>query len=341
MIPYVYFVILILLFRYFKKPFCIYLTLVLFCVLRYNTGWDYMSYVEEIEYWGTAGSNMQRYSVLWQWLFEYSQRINNPHFAIAITGFSTITIIYFVVNKLCQKKWLICDVLTIYAIWPFFFLGTFSTIRQSLAIAIGLLILYYSLRKKIKYIIVALIINYFVHPSSVVCVCYLAFLLPQIKLKLWHLITVIILAIITLYSIGLIIQNSLLSVYVHYLSANDSYGSKLSILLVIILIPMIFLRNKHKVDQGLMDFCIISLVLTIITFLILKISVITRVTDYFTILLIFIVPYFKYIFKNKKIGNALVFIAFIGVFFYYLISTKGAANQGLAMSPFVPYQFIF
>ena len=140
MIPYIIFIILILWFRHIKKPFCIYVTLVLFSVLRYNTGWDYMSYVDEIEYWGTAGSNMEHYSVLWQWFFEYAHRINMPHLAISIIGFITITIIYYVVNKLCLKKWLICDVLTIYAVWPFFYLGTFSTIRQSLAIAIGLLV---------------------------------------------------------------------------------------------------------------------------------------------------------------------------------------------------------
>ena len=115
MIPYIIFALLILWFRHLKIPFLIYLTLVFFNVLRYNTGWDYMSYVNEIEYWGTIGSNMHRYSVIWRCLFEFANKINNPHFAIAVTGFLTITIIYFVVNKLCKEKRLICNVLSIYA----------------------------------------------------------------------------------------------------------------------------------------------------------------------------------------------------------------------------------
>ena len=250
MIPYIFFVILILWFRHNRSPILIYMTLVMFNVLRYNTGWDYMSYIDEVEYWGSIGSNMMRYSILWQWLFECVQEINMPHIAIAVPGFLTITIVYFVVNALQKNKGLICDILSIYAFWPYFFLGSFSTIRQSLGIAIGLLILFCAIKKKLVWFIIFLIVNYLIHPSSVVCVCYAAFFIPKFRLRIWHMAVILTISVVALFSINIIIQHSPFAIYESYLSAHDSYGSKLSILLFIILMPTLLLRTLLSRKSG-------------------------------------------------------------------------------------------
>ena len=69
-------------------------------------------------------------------------------------------------------------------------------------------------------------------------------------------------------------------------------------------------------------------------------SILARIADYYVILLIFVAPYFRNLFRDKTAGSALIVAAFVGVFFVYLIITAGASQQGLATSPFVPYKFI-
>lgn len=341
MIPYILFVILIFIFRGSKKPFYMFLVLLFFNVLRYDTGWDYMSYVDEVETWGMPGSNIMRYSFLWQWLFAFAQKVNMPHLAIAVPGFLTICIVYFAVVRLTQTKAEACDALTFYALWPYFFLGSFSTIRQSLGIAIGLLILLSALKRKYIWFVILLVLNILIHPSSIMCIFFAAFFLPDFKLKFWHMVLLIVGIFIALASIDLIIQNSPLASYEVYLNSTDSYGSKLSILLAIILIPTLMVRKQKLGNSGITDVCILALILLIITYVALDNSVTSRVADYYVILMIFVAPTYKFLFQDRALGNVLVIGGFTALFFYYLLSTQGAVQQGLATSPFVPYQWIF
>lgn len=146
-----------------------------------------------------------------------------------------------------------------------------------------------------------------------------------------------------MFSMEMIIQDSPLAVYQIYLGHSDSYGSKLSVLLAIILIPTIMVRAKKIGVIGMIDICLMALVLQIISLVSFNNTVLSRMTDYFSILLIFVAPLFKYLFDNKSMGNMAIYTAFAGIFLFYLINTMEAdvVNQGLATSPFVPYQFIF
>lgn len=342
MIPYIIFIILILLFRGIKKPFYIYIAITLFSVLRYDTGWDYMSYYDTVLEWGGNSFSMERYSIIWQWMFETAQRLNMPHLAIALPGFLTITCVYFAVSKILGSKQAVCDSLTIYALWPFFYLGTFSTIRQSLAISIALVILYCAMNRKWIWFVILILVNTLIHTSAIVCVFYGVFFLKDFRLRIGQMVLILIIAIAAMVSIDYVISNiTILQVYAGYTESTDSFGEKLSLLLGILLIPTLMVREKKGINRGMADLCIIALVLTITIVFLLSKSVILRVADYYVILLIFIAPYYGSIFKDKATGKALVYMAFVGIFFVYLMITAGAYQQGLATSPFVPYKFIF
>lgn len=341
MIPYIIFVLLILIFRSKKSPLLMYLTMVFFSVLRYDTGWDYMSYWDEVIEWGSIGSNFARYSLPWQWLFETAQKWNMPHLAIAVPGFITLTLVYFAVSKIQKNRQDICDSLTVYALWPFFFLGTFSTIRQSLAMAIGLVILYCALNRKLFWFILLVILNVFIHTSSIVCLFFAAFFVKDFKLTIGQSLLVLAIALAGMWSVDYFINNiTILNVYAVYMEENDSFGSKLSVLLSVILIPTLMIRKSKGINQGMADVCILALMLTIFTFVFMSKSILARIADYYVILLIFVAPYFRNLFRDKTAGSALIVAAFVGVFFVYLIITAGASQQGLATSPFVPYKFI-
>lgn len=300
-----------------------------------------MSYVDIVESWGISRSSVTRYSILWQWLFAFAQKINMPHVALAVPGFLTISVVYFAVTKITRTNEDACDALTVYALWPYFFLGSFSTVRQSLGIAVGLLILLSALKKKYVWFVSLVSLNFLIHPSSIVCIFYAAFFLPDFRLKLWHMVLLLVGTFLVLAFIDFIIKDSIFASYETYLISSDTYGSKLSILLAIILIPTLMVRKLRIGNTGITDVCVLALSLMIMTFITLSNSVVSRVTDYYVILMMFVAPTYKYLFKDRVLGNTLVIGAFTAIFFYYLISTQAAVQQGLATSPFVPYQFIF
>ena len=341
MIPYIVFVILVLVFRHNNKPKLIYLTLLLFSVLRYDTGWDYMSYYTKVEMWGDESISWERFSFIWKWLFQAANNLNEPHLVIAVPAFLTITIIYGVVKQIQKDPPRICDTMTIYALWPFFYLSTFSTIRQALAIAIGLLIMCCAIKKKIVLFFLLLILNFYVHPSSVICVLFAVFFFPNFRLKVRHFMIIVIVAGLAIHSLESILSGSVLGQYLFYLDDTDSFGSKLSILLAMILIPCILVKSKSLTFVGggqFVDIEIVALVLTIFVYAFSSNSVVARGINYFSILLIFVAPCFPALFKNKRVGSFWVYMSFISVFVYYLISTSDALSLGMATSPFVPYK---
>ena len=343
MVPYLIFVFLILIFRYASKPKYMYVTMLLFNVLRYDTGWDYMNYYNEALYWGAEGSSTARYSFIWQWLFGLANKLNMPHLVMVIVGVLTISIVYFAVFNILKSKKSVCDALCIYSLWPFFYLGTFSTIRQSLGISIGLLLVLCAMRRKYVFFFLLLVLNFFIHPSSVVCIAFAVFFFPDFRLKMWKMVVIIIAVFVVMLSIEALIQNSPLAAYQIYLGHSDSYGSKLSILLAFILIPTLRLRYKKIGNQGMTDVCIMSIILLICTLVSFNNTVLSRITEYYVILLIFVGTNYKQLFSDKTFGNTIIYSLFAGVFLFYLYNTQGAAavQQGLATSPFVPYQFIF
>lgn len=345
MIPYIVFTILLLVFRYFEKPFLIFLTLLLFSTIRYDVGWDFMNYYSYAELWGSDTVSWERYSFIWSWLFQTANTLNQPHIIIAVPAFFTLSILYYVINKVQVNPALVSDTMLVYAFWPYFYLASFSTIRQALAVAVGLLILYSAIKKRALVFFLLIILDYYIHPSSIVCIAFALFFLPNFKLSYSQLIMVIIVGVIVASYIGVVFSRTALAQYLFYLEESDTYGSRLALLLGFILLPVLLLKFK-KVDlsivsiHGILDLVIITLVLTIFIYLGLSNSIISRGMGYFSILLIFVAPFFVDLFSDRRLGYVLVMASFIGVFFYYLVSTSDAYSLGLATSSFVPYKTI-
>lgn len=345
MIPYILFVVFILVTRNYKNHRLMFLGLVLFSALRYDVGWDFMSYYGLVNSLGRSTDSVEHYSFIWRWLFQTAHTLNSPQLAIAVPAFLTISISYYVIVKLQVTVSRISDSLAVYALWPFFYLASFSVIRQSLAIAIGLLILYCAINKKFFWFFFLLLVNYFVHPSSIVCIVFAFFFFSGFHLKIWHIIVLSILFVGAASSLNLILENSLVEDYLTYIGESDSYGSKLSILIALVLVPVIIIRMKKAlvgevVHKGIIDIVVLAYILTIIVFVFVNNSVLSRVLDYFVVLLVFVLPVAKQLFKDKTHGAFLIYTALSLILLVYLFITSGAQSQGLASSSYIPYKMI-
>ncbi len=322
-----------------------FIALVLFSALRYDVGWDFMSYYRLVNSWGQGTVSLEHYSFIWSWLFQTAQELNSPQLAIAIPAILTVSISYYVIVKLQVTASRISDSLAVYALWPFFYLASFSVIRQSLAVSIGLLILLCAIKRKYILFFLLLLVNYFVHPSSLVCISFVVLFFHGFHLKNWHIIMLTILFFVAASSLNTILDNSLLEDYLTYVGESDNYGSKLSVLIAMVLVPVIIIRMKRTlteevIHKGIIDIVVLTYIMTIIVFVFVNNSVLSRILDYFVILLIFVLPFAKKIFKDKTLGAVLIYGALSLILIVYLYITSGAQSQGLASSSYIPYKVI-
>ena len=107
----------------------IYVVFLLFCILRYDVGWDYFAYVEEIK----LGTINERYEPISKAIFKLGAIIDFYPLVFFVFAFFTL----FLVRKSIQRysnnpiiSWLV------YFSLPLFFFASLSTIRQGLAMAI-------------------------------------------------------------------------------------------------------------------------------------------------------------------------------------------------------------
>lgn len=344
MIPYILFLILELL-CYSKHNYKLMaLLMMVFSLIRYDVGWDYMSYVEKVEDFGSLTIYWERFSFIWMWLFSFCNKVNCPHLALAIPGFITLFLIYKTIDLFEETEKSKCDALIVYILWPFLYLGTFSTVRQSLAAALGLLIIYYIIHGKSRIAILLGVINYFVHPSSVV-IFILLFLKPGVKFtSLKEVVFYTIITIGIFSSLSLVLTTLGVTQYLFYLDDTDSFGSTLSILLTLIASYLFVEKWNSKSTDLVKDsmLCIIILCFICKTyiFLFLNVSIIARVLDYFDVLLIFVLPY---TYKGSKfsVPRKIFVFCLSALFLFYLYNTQKANNADLASSSFVPYKTIF
>lgn len=349
MIPYFIFASIMIFLYYKKKHLLMLLTLIAFASLRYNTGWDYASYEDMTTIPKELDRAINSYSFLWGYFLEFCYNNSLSHFAIIVPNILTYTSIFISLKLLLNDdKERISESLLVYGLWPFFYLASFSTIRQTLAIAT--ILLTYALFDRKKIIIGALtfFLSYLIHPSSLVALTIIPFTFFNYNIKYYHIIISVfigtflfsslanIIALIDIYEFGMYADS--------YLENSDSFGSKLSILLFMIFIYFSF--NWYISDLDVKTKYIYAIIITsfatqIVMFFIGLNIVTTRVLDYFTIFMVL-----DFIHSAKRImGDSLtkliMAIALGGLFFVYLIIIDTPEARAMSSSPYIPYQWIW
>ena len=231
MIPYIIFIILILAFYYKKSPIGMLIVIIAFSVLRYDTGWDYMMYVDTVnnpKFWNNPEHS--RYSFIWRELFRYAHALNFPHIAIALPNLITYLVLYFSLDVLGLDKTRKVQVLFVYVTWQGFYLDSFSIIRQAIAMSFGILTFALIQRHRLFASIVTFLIAVHLHSSAVVLIfLYLGYFYRK-KLDFKHICIAAGVAIVCMISAGAVLEQLSffdMSKYDVYLKMNDSFGGKI------------------------------------------------------------------------------------------------------------------
>lgn len=349
MLGYIVFVCLLLLFYSRRAPKAMLLVMILFAVLRYDVGWDYNSYYELANDVNALELAKERYSLLWTVLFGFAYELGMPHLAIAIPAVITYVALFVSLSILLDdQKDHMSDALLVYGLWPFFYLGSFSTIRQNLAMAVAFVIFAMLYHRRWLWALLLYIVNYYIHPSSLVIILILPLFFIRYKIK-WYWIALIMVTLLVLIgnwiSVVEVMNIETFNEYAEtYQDFEDNFGGTLSLLygLVALFIIGVLLIDKKITywQHNIMVIVALSLIATIYIYNSGMPSVVTRIISYFTIFLLLIFYASLHSFPQRHIYRTGLTMMLVLLFFVYLQRTSIGAAQGLATSGYVPYKTI-
>lgn len=349
MLGYIVFVCVLLLFYSRRAPKAMLLVMILFAVLRYDVGWDYNSYYELANDVNALEWAKERYSLLWTSLFEFAYDLRMPHLAIVIPAVLTYTSLFVALTMLFRgNKDHISDAMLVYGLWPFFYLSSFSTIRQNLAMAVVMLIFSMLYHRRWLWAVLLYAINYFIHPSSMIVIVVLPLFFIYKKIK-WYWVALIM--AVLLFCIGNwinvveVVNIEAFNEYAEtYQDWDDNFGGTLSLLygvVALFLIGVLLIDKKITYWQhNIMVIVALALIATIYIYNSGMPSVVTRVISYFTLFLLLVFYASLHNFPQRHIYRTGLTMMLVLLFFVYLQRTSVGAAQGLATSGYVPYKTI-
>lgn len=310
--------------------------IIVFSLIRYDVGWDYMNYYD-IARDPESDLDFQRFSFFWKQIILFANFCKLPELSIIIPSIF-IYVFSFAGIYLFHggDKVKICYSLLVYSLWPYFYLSTFSTIRQGLAIAICLLIYSLLKKKKLFWPFLLFLFNIFVHPSSVVSIIMFPLIILNYRIGFKGVLICISVGVFILSIVSDVL--SYVGLYMNYLMGGADFGKGLSVLLIMIglaLLWCMYVAQKRKVDVEFIGVVVVSFFIEATIYLLGLPSVIARVLSYFSILLIFVLIDAVCLINIRL--PRLVVIAMSLLFFWYLNHTT-LAEEG--SSGYVPYKTI-
>ncbi len=337
MLPYLLLAGVVLLYSNKNEYRIILLVLLLFAVLRYDVGWDYMSYYD-IARNPEADHDFYRFSFFWQQILLLSYHLSYPELAIIIPSI-LICLFAFAGIYLLQggHEEKVTDALLVYTFWPYFYLSTFSTIRQGLAISICLVIYAFLKRERLVFASLLFVFNLFIHPSSIISIVMFPLLLKKTRVGLRMVLICIGVGLFVLSVASVVL--SYVGMYMNYLQGDADFGKGLAVLLLMIgsvLLLCMYVAQKQDVEIEYIGIVVISFFLEAAIYLLGLPSVMSRVLAYFSILFIFVVFDAVRIVDFRLSRIALILTVLL--FFWYLNHTT--LSDG-GSSGYIPYKTIF
>lgn len=337
---YIYIILLLLIDNFIKKDFFILiavLTIILVSGTRFETGYDFYNY--HVFYTHHLADSLEP-------LFKLSVQILNlfsedSQLMFFIYSFATILLIYFAITKMTKYK---KTSLFIFLLIPGLYLNTFSIIRQGIAEAFFLLAVYYFVyeNKNLKFWFFSLIAIGF-HYSAALPVLLIYFFRKILSIKYSITIYLILLSFsIFLYKINIApilisLAPEKFDVYVEFIQNTSLIKILVYNLFIVVLIIFQKQYIKAKSDLILLNFLFIGvLILNVFADFI----PVTRLSYYFFIFQIILVPKFIYSFKDN---NFKVIVLFLSLLYYILIFLNVLYLDSISDSKYTmtPYQNYF
>ena len=354
LLPYVFLLLLTVLIPKLSKQALIILFVVFFVFsgFRYGVGWDYFNYIEAIEY---GGWMIDRMEFLPRQLMTFCNNHRLTQTFYIVTSFFTIFCYFFMISKSSINP---AISLVVFLCVPSFFLDSLSIVRFSLAVSIVFMACYYGYNKKRLLFFILLFVAILVHNAALFGLLVIPFVLKETK---WGFITNIVVFLLSFF-VGTVLgslsffesifnglNDTLFADVVSgaekymYDKGNVGFSRTPYVFALFNLINLFSFKrlvpndNDNRLQHYVTMFNIGCSLLFIFSFN----SVFAgRVSQFFLVFLILIVPYYK---KNKMISLQLIAFYSIFVFIFFFQLTIKANNSDFIgrLNCWLPYRMNF
>lgn len=262
--------------------------LLVFSILRYDFGNDYMHYYRNYTLIHSGNSSYMN-----EPLFDLLVRIcPNFYFFIAATSVFTIITVYYLIKHYVDERYWGLSVL-IYCLNPYLFLMSLSAIRQTLALSFFIIAIHFSLKHKLIPYLVFVALAAMCHISAIILIPFYLIANGQ-KISRVQIISVIVFLLIIVFSENLfdtLLQYGLdffdIPNYEYYttLGGNTIRATLLSAIYLIYIAI-----NIPRLSGTTLAFSKLSIIGYTFSILAFRISMLTRLQMYFDIFSIISIP---------------------------------------------------
>ncbi len=266
--------------------------LIVFAILRYDFGNDYMNYYKffkEIKAGSSAFANEPMFPLL-------VKLCPNYYIFIAVTSIFTIIPIYYLIKNYVVDNYKGLAVL-IYCINPYLFLLSLSSIRQMLALSFFIIAIHYSKKHKIIPYLIFIFLASMCHMSAII-LFPLYLIANDNKVNRIQVIAVVMLLLILLFgndAFERLLQYGLnFFDNINYNVYSTRGGNTLRATLLSAIWFIYIAININKLSGNTLMFAKLSLVCSIFGMLAYKISMFGRIGMYFEIFFIISIPMIMY-----------------------------------------------
>lgn len=342
MIPYLVYLIIVLFAYWLKKPVWMAILITVFAVIRFDTGWDYDSYYQVCIDPARLEIAKLAWGRMWGSWFELIYQRHAPFVGIGVPAVLTTVVVYWAFKMLYEEdKNGLSDAMLVYAIWPFLYLFSFCTIRQSLAMGIVMLSFVCVYKKKYSFAGILYLFNYFVHPSSVFTALFLFFVLPKKRLSAFSVFLGSFAIVVSFAFVAMALEWLDMMSYVNLLESSDNFGGKISFLYAVMALYYLYFLSVNKDEDSIFSkmssLATIGCMLQFLVYVTDVPSVVSRACSYTYIFLATTLFYSIKQLRLQRIKSIVIglLVAFFLVYLYVTQDSPGAASQ------YVPYKTLF
>lgn len=314
--------------------------LFLFSALRYDVGWDYPAYFSMAE--GYSENKVEGYEFIPKMFLLWSSALQCPYLFFILSSFVTIFALYAALKRANNPALLLLAYFSI----PVFFMESLSTVRFHMALSFVIWAEYCAVKKRYASYLLLTIIAINCHVSA-----FIVLLFPLLQIwipnRTGNLFILVLSFFMSKYMMAFLERLPFIppDVTTYIALAGETTGfTLLPILFLLFNVFHIFYYDRIVAINPSFKLYIYvyNIGCCIMLLLSFEATLSSRLSKYFVILILYIMPYYSQIFRYKKLARQLLYISFFMLFSFNLyISAKAFYSGAVEKNQYIPYQTIF
>ncbi len=304
--------------------------------IRYNVGTDFLTYYYSIDNINSMSINQllqSDYEIGFGIIAKIAMCFNEEQVVFVI--FAILTVIFAFLGIL-NKKEKISISLGMLVYLFMFFTSSFNGMRQCLAVVIMFFALKYIINKRfVKFLLFTLFAMCF-HKTAIVLLPF--YFILNIKndnslIKLVSLVAVTVLALNIDAFLNIMSNIELFEKYTVYTTGSIGGIGHIVLNILILFVLSIYIKRLIHYDKDNEKFFFLYLIGVILSMLSLKVVALARISSYFTIVLIYLLPAIPKVIKEKKEKECITILMFMFIILLFILEV-----YVFGMSDVIPYQ---